>query len=262
VPEGPILYQGETFCPAASELTATALKTPAEDQEAVTDEALVAHDKRVRTLRAHQMVTNGLPVRVRNPGADPGKGGRPAAGVTHAPEWKVPVVCPAAAGQLRCPLVPSSMLLPATVPAAHQPPSQADAPTCCQTSNSSFRLDRRRLKRLAGDLVGTWEHADHYGGTRSRNEGYHGILTDRTGVGLRPDAYQLTGTARLALITAAGVAATNLNNIASHARAVCDNQGQPPHEDRVAYRASRRRRIDRYVTTIRPRDIKNKPPAD
>lgn len=246
LPEGPILYQGEAFCPAATKLTDKPLKLPDEDQDKVSDDDLVAHDKRVARLRAHQMVTNGRPIRLRNPGADPDKGGRPATGTQQAPEWKVPVVCPAAAGNLRCPLVTTSTGLPASVPAAADPPSPETAPACCTTSYSSFRLGRRDLKRLAGGLVGTWEHADYYGGTRSRNEGYHGILAARTGVGLRPDAYQLAGTARLALITAAGAAATNLSNIASFTRAVRDNADQAPHEDAVPRRADRHRRISNY----------------
>ena len=114
-----------------------------------------------------------------------------------------------------------------------------------QAADASASRVQAAVERAADPAVGTVAVAVDTalsrlaGGSRSHNEQWHSQLKDRNASALDDDAFELTGIARVALICALAVAATNVHQAQAHDEDTARNGGLPPHEPR--YEQARQR---------------------
>ena len=236
---GHIQGHGVILCPGADRLSATPIALPNQDDDY--EEQLLAHDDLIREISAHTMKLNGLPKKLVK-----GTPGRPTNGSRAPAEiHRIDCVCPADCGLARCELRPQSMNADPSIPFIHKPPSADTSPGACRRTFSSFHASKPEVKYMNSRLVGSWEHADRYNGSRSRNEAFHSQLVDVTLAGLKGDRIQVFGIAAHGLLAAIAVSATNLFLNESFARSVEANGGLAPYEDRRAQRDTRRRILRR-----------------
>ena len=263
-PQGPFMYGGTVLCPGALRLvepapdphtgqvqphpggewdarrnqvrlihpTHTDDDDPDRRLDATDPRRLTAHRDLQEQLRAHRMPLNSR-LTLRPNGQ---RNGRPAADSTPVPAHSLRVICPAAAGQARCPLCPASMETPpGTLPDIHTPPApdhHGRLPDSCAASTyTTVWLDDPAVKKYQQHMHGTDDWADRYGGSRSRDEQGHSQLNSRYATALG-GGFQVTGIARVAVAAAVAVTATNHNQTLPHDERTARNGGQPPWEDR------------------------------
>jgi hypothetical protein len=202
--DGPRLVNGVPVCPG---MPVAALRTMdlAEDipDDAPLERWLVrieAHDR----LLPFVMPTNGRP----QPAYDRGRG-RPCKDATTPGErvFKLKVVCPAAANQVRCELIEESMGLDKRLPLAALPIGKS---TTCTQMNTTITLDGKQFKRQQPMMAGTPDHYDLYHHARGRNESFHAELTSRSGGALGDRTITAKRAGLTALIIAMCTAATNI----------------------------------------------------
>ena len=133
---------------------------------------------------------------------------------------------------------------------------------CGDKSYTEIRYDEAEFKFLSARVLGTEEHADRYGGSRSRNEAYHALWKAPETGNLRPEVFDLLGLARVGLLVTVSAIVTNIRSLKAFDEARRRNDGQAPYEDRRALREARRARAHAYRgrSHARPKQAKDEPP--
>lgn len=241
------LLNGVPVCPGLSSTAVAAIKYDAPEQIVVNGvrtyrgEDLHRHDEMTRLLRPVLMPTHGRPVRAPDRGA-----GRPRAGVQPRPDiFKLRVMCPAVAGEARCPLVPESMEQPPGVPLIPDPPLDNPPPTC-RNSFTTLRLTADQFKDYQHRISGSFESADLISSCRSRNEGFHANLYNASSGNLVRGNIKPWKNAFLSLAVAMAVGATNFRVIERWDVVVKFNGGKAPLEPRANHERTRRNVLAAY----------------
>lgn len=115
--------------------------------------------------------------------------------------------CPAAAGKLRCPLVPASMTPTMATPTALTAPKAARAGSVC--ANATKRFTAADIPLAQQDLHGTREWYNSWN-RRNRVEGYFGNIKDEANESLRRGIVRVRTQEKLGLWLAFAVAAANI----------------------------------------------------
>lgn len=201
-PQGPTLFNGILICPGFDPLTRQAFDML--PKNASTNEQ-IRHQQREAQLLAGRMHPNIRPEVAKQQGR-----GRPKAGAVPQVGMRVQVSCPAAAGEVRCPIFESSMALsPATTPTVVSPPNPANLPYVCGHTYTPVLMDAKRFKQYGVHLYGSVAHQRLYKNGRALNEQWHSQLrADHTG-GIDGSVFKTLGVERIGLITALAVAETN-----------------------------------------------------
>lgn len=220
------LFNGKPLCPGVTPRILNNL-TPFEapNPRTMTGEQLVAHEPAETFLSAMAMGRAGRPVRAkRAKSGRPRIGSKPLEGV-----YTVELVCPALEMRARCGIVTESIKLPPTVPAVPNPPIE-NPPRCCTDGTITLRLQPEHVKIFQDKMVGTWDHEDLYGTTRSRNEAYNAQLIDEQTGNLRHRTFTFNKNAPVALAIAMTVAVTNLRVLQQWDDTLDTNLGKIPWE--------------------------------
>lgn len=162
------------------------------------------HDKRLRRILPYLMGYNSRPFYAQS------GHGRPVLGRSRKQVVKVKLVCPAALGNVICPLKPESMQYGRRGVPVAEPTWQAHERGCCAKSSVMVTLTPDQFKRAQWDLVpGSWEHAVYFEAARALTEQRFSHLKSAHVTGLR----QLTDGPRrdpmIKLIMAMAVVASN-----------------------------------------------------
>jgi hypothetical protein len=123
--------------------------------------------------------------------------------------------CPAAAGKLRCPLVPGSMTVAMTIPTALTPPATADKGTVCAQATKRFAATDIPLAQQ--DLFGTREWYASWN-RRNRVEGFFGNIKDEARESLRRGIVRVRTKEKVGFWLAFAVAAANVRLTAAFRR--------------------------------------------
>ena len=160
---GALQWAGAFYCPAVL-AKIRGHRTP-KMEHLLENDRFRLHDKRLRRILPYLMGYNSRPVY-----AHVGHG-RPSLGRSRKRMVKIKLVCPAAMGNVACPLKPESMRDgPVGVPAA-EPTWQAHERGCCANSSVMVTLTEDQFKRAQWDLVpGSWEHAVYFEAARALTE--------------------------------------------------------------------------------------------
>lgn len=200
--EGAVLFNGILICPGFAPLTDRPLLPPARDAG---ENALKEHQQRTDHLLAGRMHPNGRPRKATRSGR-----GRPRKDEIPSADHRLEVVCPAAAGQCKCPAVPSTMELSPTLPTVLVPPNVLNPPKVCTSTNSTVLLGPAELKQYGVTLFGSVRHTELYGHARSLNEQWHSQLRASQTGGIDDAFFYTLGIERIGVIIALAVAETNV----------------------------------------------------
>lgn len=205
---GPIQIAGAFYCPAVVEYT-KAHGVP-ETRRLLENKDFRLHDDRLRRLYPFLMGTNSRPKRRRVTRGRPGLGQEQQTAVTQE------LVCPAAAGRLRCPLKPASMTeIPQGVQQA-LPTWSAGRYRCCAKSTVTVAYTEKQLRMAQWNLVpGSWEHALYFEAARALTEQRFSLLKSPHITGINALKWGPRREPMIKIILALAVAATNLRIQAS-----------------------------------------------
>ena len=209
---------------------------------------LHAHAELLAQILPFVMPRHGRPVHVPDHGP-----GRPPAGASPRPDiTRMKVVCPAVAGQVRCPLVPQSMEAdPTVVPPVENPPLEADRPATCQSSYTRLRLDYSQFRHYQPIMAGDYRHEDFYTSARSRNEGFHAALLHGTAGHLARGDVKPWKNAFVTIAYALAVGATNLHIIEQWNDVLASNGGKAPLETHDRNQRRRKTAVAEYLANKR-----------
>lgn len=115
--------------------------------------------------------------------------------------------CPAAAGKLRCPLVPKSLAAPYSVTTVLKPPLSVLPGTVCSQATKRFQATEVPLAQR--DLYGTRAWYDSFN-RRNRVEGFFGNIKDEARESLRRGIIRVRTKEKIGLWLALAVAAANV----------------------------------------------------
>lgn len=153
-----------------------------------------------------------------------------------------PVICPGAAKNLDCALVPDSADPTGRRPFAYDAPpadtSHDELPIVCQTTYSRVVVPTRFMKNIDQFLRGSFEHAEHMMVNRSANERPNGSIKRRDIGGFKRDSILMMGRARVSVAFAFVCALVSIAEMEK----IAENPGSVdllPRSPRVA--AARRR---------------------
>lgn len=223
----PVLFNGVVLCPAAASLASklTTFKHP--ETERMSSKQKAEHDKVAQLLKRYIMPTDG-----RIESATRAGRGRPRVGEEPLVDnYRLPVICPAEEGKLRCPLVPSSFAaLGPEVPISDDPPLEEPRPHCCTKKFSSIHLDSSTVKWWQEHMVGSWEHADLLSLGRTRTEAPFSQLTRRGGGNLNFGTIAFHKRGAVAIVIGLAIAATNIHTMQQWESVLDTNGGEPPRE--------------------------------
>jgi hypothetical protein len=201
---GPLQVGGAFFCPAAEPFIDEKNHIP-RMQSLLEAKRYAAHDSYLRRILPFAMGRNSRPYKAR------ATIGRPRLGVDAEPVTKIDLVCPAALGNVACPLKPESMRASAPGVPLAEPRWNTERYVCCRQSSVTVTLtrDQERMAQWAY-IAGCWDHALIFEGRRALTEQRFSRVKDRDGAGL---AHLCSGPRRepfIALTVAAAFATINL----------------------------------------------------
>lgn len=257
---GVLIWQGAELCPGAIHAVEGVegwVRWPGYDADPM---KIRAHDQRMEGILAFRLVSNGT---IRHEPLQPDTAAKRQRAQRPYGPYVASRGCPARGGTCGCPLVPGStdLGLP-EVPKSKAPvpyrkarvdqdgtlhPEQGFS-ICGEKSFTDVRYTDSEFKALNPwpYVVGTAVHADRYGGARSRNEQYHAELEAPESGNLRPEVFDLHGLARVGLLVTASAIVTNIRLLRAFDRAVEDNGGRAPDEDRRSQREAHRARTRQH----------------
>jgi hypothetical protein len=209
--EGAILANGQLYCPA----TPGALLGLGPLKRGASASETAAHDARSAELARYRLPALTAP--------------------DHDGYQRV--ICPAAAGRLRCPLRPASMSLSGEHPSILTPP--ASLPRCCVQQTITLPPEVNEKTRQAHDYPSA-AHRRSYG-RRTSSERCFASLCDPSAGGLRRGWCRLFGLAKNSLMYALAVVVRNVRILDSFERARADEARRA-----ATGLAPRRRRRRRY----------------
>ncbi len=199
---GALQWAGAFYCPAVLVLI-KGHRTP-KMEHLLNNDQFRLHDKRLRRILPYLMGYNSRPFYAHS------GHGRPKLGRLRKLVVKIKLVCPAAMGNVACPLKPESMTRTRNGVPVAEPTWQAHERGCCAKSSVTVTLTLDQFKRAQWDLVpGSWEHAVYFEAARALTEQRFSHLKSTHVTGIR----QLTSGPRrdpmIKLILAMAVVASN-----------------------------------------------------
>ncbi|WP_373234476.1 hypothetical protein [Mycobacterium marinum] len=199
---GVLQWAGAFFCPAVLALT-KGHRTP-KMEHLLRNDLFRLHDKRLRRILPYLMCYNSRPFYALS------GHGRPGLGDSRKQVVKVKLVCPAAMGNVACPLKPESMKYGRHGVPVAEPTWQAHERGCCAKSSVTVTLTPDQFKRAQWDLVpGSWEHAVYFEAARALTEQRFSHLKSAHVTGLRQLTYGPRRDPMIKLILAMAVVASN-----------------------------------------------------
>jgi hypothetical protein len=199
---GALQWAGAFFCPAVL-AKIKGHRTP-KMEHLLDNDQFRLHDKRLRRILPYLMGYNSRPFYA------PSGHGRPVLGRSRKQLVKVKLVCPAAMGNVTCPLKPESMRDGRIGVPLAEPTWQAHERGCCARSSVMVTLTPDQFKRAQWDLVpGSWEHAVYFEAARALTEQRFSHLKSAHVTGLRQLTYGPRRDPMIKLILAMAVVASN-----------------------------------------------------
>ncbi|MFT3716471.1 MAG: hypothetical protein QM774_11135 [Gordonia sp. (in: high G+C Gram-positive bacteria)] len=178
IPAGPIQVAGAFYCPAVKSLIRENNHVPVLSK-LLADAAFKTHDDYLVRVLPLLMGRNSRLYEGRN------RAGRPSLSEQTSTAYKIDLVCPAALGNVACPLKPES--LTASRPGAPlvEPTWKASDYACCANSSVTVTLTDNQLRMWQGGPVpGTWKHAILYEAMRALTEQRFSRVKSTDGAGL------------------------------------------------------------------------------
>ena len=255
---GARILNGCIVCPGAAGVHARGTRIP---QRVPAPEPAEAIRKRQRTIDLLQAMV--MPVRNTLARAKSPKSGRPRADQQPLQEFTITVQCPATAGLVNCPTLPTASGIPiGGVPTIPFPPfpDQPDLrPRPCRQTFTTYRLDAKQAKHLQSHMHGTWIQEDLYETMRSANERFHSQLKHSKSGGVEDYNWtEVRGIAKRSLLYALATAVTTRNLIRS---SIIDAQVASPREIERRRRSKVLAPIKRMRREQRERSLPHQPPA-
>lgn len=199
---GALQWAGAFFCPAVL-AKIKGHRTP-KMEHLLDNDQFRLHDKRLRRILPYLMGYNSRPFYA------PSGHGRPVLGRSRQKVVKVKLVCPAAMGNVTCPLKPESMQGGRIGVPLAEPTWQAHERGCCAKSSVMVTLTPDQFKRAQWDLVpGSWEHSVYFEAARALTEQRFSHLKSAHVTGLRQLTYGPRRDPMIKLILAMAVVASN-----------------------------------------------------
>ena len=199
---GALQWAGAFYCPAVLALI-KGHRTP-KTVHLLNNDQFRLHDKRLRRILPYLMGYNSRPFYAQS------GHGRPKLGRLRKLVVKIKLVCPAAMGNVACPLKPESMTRARHGAPVAEPTWQAHERGCCAKSSITVTLTPDQLKRAQWDLVpGSWEHAVYFEAARALTEQRFAHLKSAHVTGIRQLTYGPRRDPMIKLILAMAVVASN-----------------------------------------------------
>lgn len=199
---GALQWAGAFFCLAVLALI-KGHRTP-RMEHLLNNDQFRLHDKRLRRILPYLMCYNSRPFYALSGHGRPGLGG------SRKQVVKVKLVCPAAMGNVACPLKPESMKYGRHGVPVAEPTWHAHERGCCAKSSVTVTLTPEQFKRAQWDLVpGSWEHAVYFEAARALTEQRFSHLKSAHVTGLRQLTYGPRRDPMIKLTLAMAVVASN-----------------------------------------------------
>ncbi len=204
-------------------------------------EKLHRHQQRVADLASKSAGPHGHPFKSTDK-----KPGRPVRGApAPKPVHKMRLTCPALEGLIKCALRQDAdswtdpdlgeVLAPPALP----------TPLCKAKSNVTVTLSDRAVKHLQPEMAGSWDHQDHFGGVRARNEAFHSLLIRPEVGGLRRGQVTMRKNSSYTIAVALHVGVTNIAILDRWHETLDRKTGEAPWEAHVEQRKIRANILDR-----------------